>query len=131
MPHLGTVAYHPNEMEVQGIYMTHDGESVDVVWGGDLALHEVKTTYKSTKTVGDLLGQWMWIAQMKGYCKGLHTRVAYLHVLFLCGDYKYPITPQLKCWRVEFTQDEIDDNWEMMIDYVRHRRQMDFEEEDV
>lgn len=129
VPHLQTVAYHPGEMDVEGIYMTHDGESLDVVWGGDLALHEVKLTYKSTKTVGNLETQWMWLAQCKGYCKGLNTRTAYLHVLFVCGDYKYPITPQLKVWKIQFTQEEIDDNWELLIDYVRHRRVLEQEDE--
>lgn len=127
VPQLETVAYHPGEMEVEGIYMTHDGESIDVIWGDGLTLHEVKATYKSTKTVGNLDSQWMWIAQLKGYCKGLRTLVAYIHVLFLCGDYKYPITPQLKCWRVEFTQAEIDENWELMSGYVKHRQQSERE----
>lgn len=125
VPQLGCVAYHPGEMEVQGIYMTHDGESIDflVKHKLELALHEVKATYKSTNTVGDLTTQWMWLAQTKGYCKGLGTRIAYLHVLFLCGDYSYPIGPILKCWRVEYTQAEIDENWDVIIDYVKHRQE--------
>lgn len=128
VPTLGTVAYHPGEMEVEGIYMTHDGESLDVVWNaGNLALHEVKLTYKSTNTVANLETQWMWLAQCKGYCKGLNVRVAYLHVLFVCGNYKYPIKPQLKVWRIEFTQEEIDDNWELLVDYVRHRQLLERE----
>lgn len=130
VPQLQTVAYHPGEMEVEGVYMTHDGESLDVVWSqGDHCLHEVKLTYKSTKTVGDLETQWMWVSQCKGYCKGLNTLVAYLHVLFVCGNYKFPINPQLKVWRIEFTQEEIDDNWELMTDYVRHRQVMDREDD--
>jgi hypothetical protein len=122
------VVDHPGEMEVDGIYMTHDGESVDVIitdfvshWG--LIIHEVKATYKSVKTVGDMSQQWMWLTQCKAYCKGRGTRVAMMHVLFLCGDYKFPITPQLRCWQIEFTQEEIDENWELMTDYVRHKNQ--------
>lgn len=130
VPQLGTVAYHPGEMEVEGIYMTHDGESVDILWNqGGLALHEVKATYKSTKTVGNLEGEWMWMTQLKGYCKGLNILVAYLHVLFICGDYRRPITPQLRCWKVRFTQEEIDESWDLMTGYVQHRRNLEREDD--
>lgn len=129
---LGEVAYHPGEMQLDGIFMTHDGESIDFVYGPkgaiELAVHEIKSTSKSTKTVGNLQSQWMWLAQCKGYAKALGARVVYLHVLFLCGNYKYPITPELHCWRIEFSQAEIDENWELMTDYVRHRRIMEAED---
>lgn len=127
---LGNVAFHPGEMELDGIYMTHDGESLDMIAGDQLHLccHEVKATYKSTKTVGDLGGQWLWLAQTKGYCKGLKTLTAYVHVLFLCGDYLYPITPQLKVWQITYTQAEIDDHWEMMVSYMHHQLRMERED---
>lgn len=119
VPNLSGVAYHPGEMCLDGIYMTHDGESLDVIVGEHgpqhtVCVHEVKATYKSTKTVGDLETQWLWLAQTKAYCKGLGTRIAYLHVLFLCGDYSFPIRPQLKVWQIEYTQEEIDDNWDLI-----------------
>lgn len=135
IPNLGTIADHPGEMQLDGIYMTHDGESVDVLWGNDFAIHEVKATYKSTKTVGDLSTQWMWIQQVKGYCKGKGICVCYLHVLFLCGDYKYPITPQIgpvkgqsTAYRIEFTQAEIDASWDDNIAYVQYRQRQDRED---
>lgn len=142
LPNLGMeVVPHPGEMCVDGIFMTPDGESLDIVRVGrdanhELAIHEVKATYKSTRTVGDLSTQWMWLAQMKGYCKGAGCRIGYMHPLFLCGDYKYPITPQIgptkhkhTCFRIEFPQEEIDDSWELMTDYVRHRQILDREDE--
>lgn len=126
LPTLGTVVPHPGEMQLDGIYMSRDGESLDVIRHKlTLCLHEVKLTYKSIKTVGDLRTQWLWLAQLKAYCKAMRTLIAYLHVLFVCGDYKYPITPQLLVWRVEFTEMEIDDGWELITDYVRHRQAME------
>jgi hypothetical protein len=123
---LEDVADHPGEMELDGIYMTHDGESVSVIATEGkkqmvTVCHEFKATYKSTNTVGDLKTQWMWLTQVKAYCKALRTRHAMLHVLFLCGDYKYPISPQLKVWQVEFTQEEIDDNWTLLTEYRNYR----------
>lgn len=125
IPQIPEVVDHPGEMVVDGIYMTHDGESLDVVFTPSrtltLALHEVKLTYKSTRTVGNLLNQWMWIAQMMGYCRALGTRIAHLHVLFVCGDYTWPMRPKLIRWDIEFTQAELDEGWELLMDYRRER----------
>lgn len=117
------VVDHPGEMEVDGIYMSPDGESIATVFMDKAisVIHECKATYKSTKTVGDLTKQWMWLAQIMAYCKGANTTTAMLHVLFLCGDYKFPITPQLRCWKIEFTQDEIDTNWELLRNYMYNK----------
>lgn len=124
IPLIGTIVDHPGEMQVDGIYMTHDGESVDTVCTASanrgkvaLIVDEVKATYKSTKTVGNMESQWMWMMQCKAYCKGLNTRFARMHVLFICGDYTYPIKPLLKCWQIEFTKEEIDTSWELLRDY--------------
>jgi hypothetical protein len=126
--HLGPVGVvdHPGEMCVQDIYMTHDGESLDVIITDRrreiaLVVHEVKATWKSTKTVGDMTSQWLYLTQIKAYCKGLNTRFAKIHILFMCGDYTYPIKPQIKCWLLEFTQEEIDDNFELLTEYRDHR----------
>lgn len=114
---------HPGEMYVDGIYMTHDGESVSMVAKDQMSLvvHETKATYKSTRRLQDMDTQWMWMSQIKAYCRGLGTRFAELHVLFLAGDYSYPISPLLKRWRIEFTQDEIDSNWSLLKDYAEFR----------
>lgn len=119
---------HPGEAKVEGVYMTADGESLDVIitpedpeGTSQIIIHEVKATYKSTRTVGELEDQWMWVTQVKAYCKGAGTRFAKVHVLFLCGDYKMPLQPQLKCWLVEFTQEEIDEGWELLKEYKEYR----------
>ena len=90
IPTLKEVVKHPGESELDGTYGTPDGESVSVIITCPrrnycYMVHEVKATWKSTKTVGDLTGQanWMWMAQMKAYCKIRKTLYATLHVLFL------------------------------------------------
>lgn len=140
LPKLPDVVYQPGEMTIEGVYLTHDGESLDLVVyerhrGYVLAIHECKATYKSTKTVGNFESQWMWMAQIKSYCKAAGTTVAYVHVLFLCSDYKFPMSPSLgpdktapQVWRLEFTQDEIDSNWELLMGYVRHRKLQEAED---
>jgi len=115
---------HPDELLYDGVYMSPDGEdeSVIITLQDYLLLtrvHEVKATYKSTKTVGDLSKQWMWLAQMKAYCIAKGTRFAVMHCWFLCGDYTYPISPKRVVWEIEFTQEELDDNWNLLADYKR------------
>lgn len=131
---LPNVVHQPGEMCVEGVYMTHDGESLETVMSerGDdqtiLALHEVKTTSKSINTVGNLKSQYIWLSQMKAYCKGLGTTHAYLHVLYLQGDYGYPRQQMLRVYRVTFTQAEIDENWAILTSYVRHVQQQQAED---
>lgn len=122
VPHVGDIMHQPGEMQVDGIYLTHDGESLSVIITPSgpkhiLRIDEIKATYKSTKTVGDLTTQWMWLSQIKAYCKARETVHARLHTLFLCGDYTYPIKPLLKVWQIEFTKEEIEMNWDLLRDY--------------
>lgn len=127
IPSLEGVVDHPGEMQLQGVYMTHDGESCDRVLLGskglELIVHEVKTTYKSSRH--ELKSNWMWITQMRAYCKGLDTRFARIYILYLCGDYTYPIKPRYRVYEVEFTQEELDSSWTMLIDYTQYRLNAD------
>lgn len=117
---------HPGELKSDGIYMSPDAESIDVIITDGRkrrrhTIHECKATYKSVKTVGDLSNQFMWLTQCKSYCHGAGTRFAEMHVLFICGDYVFPITPVCKRWAIEFTKDEIEENWQMLVDYRDYR----------
>lgn len=134
-PMLG-VSDHPGELCLDAIYMTPDGESVDMVLfenvfkGKDkkkavLRIHEVKATYKSTNTVGDPPDDPLYMMQIKSYCKAAGTRFAALHILFLCNDYKFPMVPVLKCWFLEFTQEEIDTNWDLISQYRDYRMEIE------
>lgn len=133
IPLLKDVVDHPGEMHVDGIYMTPDGESLDVIItqkppykpAHRMKIHEVKATYKSVNTVKGMnpksRSNWMWLTQTKAYCKGANTTLADLHVMFWCGDYKWPITPQLRIYHLEFTEKEIEDNWTLLTEYRDQR----------
>lgn len=133
LPQIPGVVHQPGELEVEGVYMTPDGTSLDVVATQrgprhELVVHECKATYKSVNTVGDLNAKspetWMWRMQILGYCVALDTLVAYLHILYLCGDYKFPIQPQLHIWRIAFSQDERDEAWQLMMDYRQAKQSL-------
>lgn len=122
---------HPGEYKVDSIYMSPDGEEltqviVDRRHKQRMRIHEIKTTAKSTRTVGEtegeLINQFMWMSQIKAYCKGARTTLADLHVLFLYGDYSRPfMQPQMKRFRLEFEDEEIEDNWSMLTAYRDQR----------
>lgn len=140
---LPQVVDHPGETLLDGVYMTKDGEElVTLILDGSaryaLKLHEVKCTYKSIKTVmgpdwqrwigrrfdtrrhtgiGPLTSQWMWLAQAKGYGKQAGTGLVDLHALYACGDYSWPMRPMAYVHHIEFTQDEMDLNWDLMVGY--------------
>lgn len=132
IPQIPNVVDHPGEMKVDGIYMTHDGESVDVIItlpsaGLQLICHEVKCTWKSINTVGNLdtKASWMWLTQIKAYCKGLGTRFACLHIYYVNGDYRRPLEPQLQVWEIEFEQEEIDETWADLTEYCAQRLEIE------
>lgn len=121
------VEKHPGELKLDGVYLSPDGESFSVIftlpgkWG--VIIHEVKCTYKSTNTTtarGKVLEgrkNFLWMCQLKSYCKAKGTRFGVLHVLHVCGDYVRPIVPMLYRYHIEFTQQELDDNWNLLMDY--------------
>lgn len=132
---LPEVTDHPGEWESDGIFMTPDGEELSIVYRQyRVLIHEIKATYKSTKTIGiqhvngewvcnpDIfISQWMWLAQIRGYCRKAKTRFAVLHILCLCNDYSWPMRPM--CYRldIEFTDDELDRSWQTITDYKDER----------
>lgn len=57
---------------------------------------------------------WSWRVQMMAYCHMWGAKSALLPVCFLNADYK-PKRIALRAWDIEFTADEIADNWTMML----------------
>lgn len=123
LPRIDGVVYQPGEMCIEGVYMTPDGESLSTIISESgprltIAIHEVKVTWKSVNTVGDLQDEWMWLMQNKSYCKGKGALLSFLHILYPCGDYSKPIRPQNHIWRIEYEQQEIDEAWEKIVEHI-------------
>lgn len=106
----------------EGIYMSPDGVNPTLCAG-----EEYKATWKScrnglTDADGDPLPGFIgWFIQMKGYAKWLMVRRYLLRVLFVNGDYVYVpdagLRPLFKTWDIEFTEDEIEENWTTLINH--------------
>lgn len=132
-----TIVDHPGELCVDGIYLTSDGESLDLVASERpgisryvMAIHEVKATYKSVNTVIDWASpkNWMWKTQIQAYCKARDTTLGWAHVLHLAGDYGYPINPHGYIYRLQFTDREINESWDKLTEYRDYRLSLEAEE---
>ena len=106
--------WQPAERSLDGVYMNLDGLSFTE--DGDLIVEEFKYTRKSSNK--PIAGEWMWLAQVKCYCKAMSTLHARLHVMFASGDYKFGEDsglPTYKRYGFEFEQVEVDDNWGVIL----------------
>lgn len=70
---------------------------------------EVKSTRQSSGNF-DFDSMLHWKRQILGYCKALNKLEYDLVVMFVCGNYKPPF-PNLDCWHIVATQEEVDENW--------------------
>lgn len=62
-----------------------------------------------------------WFCQMKSYCYHLQTPYARLYAFFVNGNYR-PSTPAIRAWDIEFTAQELRDNWACLINHAKHKR---------
>ena len=102
----------PGEITVDGIAMTPDG------WEPEArVLHEYKSTWKSSNR--EIEDQWRYMTQIKSYCRGMACNRAKLYVLYLMGNYRDVRQPVTKCFELEFSQRELDDNWKMLVSHAK------------
>lgn len=93
--------------EETGILMTPDAIELN-----EWALWEFKACWKSVRrSPPSEIRKWRW--QVGAYCRAVHTRVAYVVALYVCGNYSPP-APQIVVERMEFTKRELDENWKMI-----------------
>lgn len=105
-----------------GIYQTSDA----VYLGGKRdprRVLEYKLTFRSMARASlDRFESefWSWMVQLKGNCYGWDTRLASIFMFFVCGDYR-PQVPRTKRYDIAFTDEELQDNWSMLL---AHRKVM-------
>ncbi len=119
------------------VYMSPDGVSLvdpedyaDVFTYASDFLHEFKFTKKSCRDFASSLRveskpTLMWLWQIKAYCYAMKTLAAKLHAMFVNGNYSYDETdpesaPQYKVYRFQFSQDELDRNWRMLVAHAQY-----------
>lgn len=86
---------------------------------------DTKFTWKSARKLDHMERYfWPWLCQMKSYLKMMQTMgtcdTAELYIFFVNGDYAPPI-PSARHLVLEFDQQEIDENWQLVIRHARGR----------
>lgn len=84
---------------------------------GETALGEFKYTRYSSRGAPRGKKFARWISQIKLYCYQLNLNTAYLYVMFVNGDYKPP-TPTLLAWKLTFTDEELAEEWDIMMRFA-------------
>lgn len=114
------------QKEVDGIVATCD-QLVPVTPKGP-CVDECKLTWKTSRGVlegkpyHDIRDSWRWMTQAKSYCHVWNVRVARFWVCHVNGNYAPP-QPQLIRYDLEFSDQEIAENWFMMTQHAGVMRQ--------
>lgn len=112
---LAYVGWGSVQQTVEGIVLSAD--ALDPI---EARIHEAKCTWKSMRGF-NVLDQWRWMTQVKGYCYGYGCDEASLWALHLNGMYAPP-SPVVIEYRLSFSQMELAENWAMLI---QHKRTME------
>lgn len=104
-------------VELDGVIGSLDGINVK-----DGCVEEYKCTWRSMRKWSDdpEAEFWMWLAQVKAYCHMTnHTRVRFF-IFWVNGDYSYKTGrgPQVTTCEMEFTKEELEDNWRMLLAHM-------------
>ncbi len=103
----------PGEITMDGIHMTPDFLDTE-----KYIIEEFKATWRSAGHEIDGPQFESWFMQIKAYCKALGCLKARLRVFFMNGDYK-PRIPLIRAWDIEFTQQELDRNWDLLVAHAK------------
>lgn len=103
-----------SDLQYDGIYMNPDGLGYDPLDGKSPVIEEYKCTWKSMKNPPTHNPR--WLMQVKGYCKPFHIRIVVMYVLYINGDYRGS-GPRGWKYRIEFTHEEIEENWKVILDH--------------
>jgi hypothetical protein len=119
--------WQPGELERDGIYGTPDGllippavilPGVSRVAGQVLAMLNTFANWEckaTTKKLQPITSCWMYMKQGLSYCAMSGHRHVLYDVLWLCGDYSRPIQPRGTSSLVEFTDQEVEGWWAVVV----------------
>jgi hypothetical protein len=113
-------AERPGELtSPEGVKGSPDVLLVPKLKGGILREASLKCTWKSSRGLPLDEDENMfpdkfayYIGQCKMYCHLLNTMSCVLVVYFVCGDYNRPLIPQFLAWELDFSHQEIEEEWD-------------------
>jgi len=94
-----------------------------LIFNGDERVCEIKLTWMADTSLHDpRFGK--WLTQAKAYCYHLGIPRARFYPLFVNGDYKQNRDPVLRPCDIDFTAQELKENWAMLMNFARHRKML-------
>jgi hypothetical protein len=117
----GIHAYRPAECRSpEGIAYSPDL----VIVNGEDRIGEVKCTWKSSRgALADPKFD-IWMTQAKIYCHWTEIPRVRFFVLFVNGSYGRTLaerSPEFRVWDIEYTARELQDNYQMLMNHMRHK----------
>lgn len=111
--------YRPGEIERDGIVGSPDGLGDDPWSQHPLVIEEYKATWRSSRNMP--WENWYWMGQGKAYCHMMDIPVLIMRIVHLNGDYAGS-GPIYRVARIEFTEEELQANWRMLLQWKEQRR---------
>ena len=111
-------AQRPGQIQKDGIWMAPDGIGPDPEGEFPIAIEEYKCTWQSSNR--SPTDNFKYMIQVKSYCRAIETPIAVMRIFYIMGDYKGS-GPLYRVARIEFTQDELNRNWAMVL---QHKEEM-------
>lgn len=106
----------PGEWEADGITGSPDYINIDKWW-----VIECKATWRSSRKLDQIEKYfWVWLVQIKGYCRLVGSQDAVLYVFFVNGDYKGS-GPVVRVIHFHFSQHELQENWRMVVNWAKKK----------
>lgn len=104
---------HEDEVEGRPFKIHYNPDLL--IFNGEFRVGEIKATWMSPTDAPYDPKFDKWHTQIKFYCYMLKTRFARLYAFFVNGTWKPQPMPVLQIWDIEYSQDEIDFEYGMMI----------------
>lgn len=104
--------------------MTEEGIAFSpdlIIFNGHIRQGEIKLSYMSEADSLDDPKFAKWLTQAKAYCHHLGTNLTTFYVLFVNGNYRDRRDPSFRAYEIEWTAQELKDNWQMLLNHGRHK----------
>ncbi len=111
-------AYRPGEITLDGVIVSPDGVSYGD--GGWLVVEEYKCT--ACSSAHPITDNWKWMMQVKGYCKAVRAFKCIFRILYHVDILRHPETAY-GVFLLTFTQGELDENWEAVVNHAKVMRE--------
>jgi len=111
------IEWQPGEMVRDEVYATPDGKSLisldEPFIEEARCIDEFKATWMSRRTHGaDITKETKYMWQLAGNCHMADCTYARLHVLWVCGEYKFgPPKPEYFTYLLQFSEEELTKFW--------------------